>query len=145
MATLTAGIHNAKEVRGLNIALWIAQIALIGVFGMTGVMKAFFPIAELSKSIAWTGEVPVFMVRFIGICEMAGALGLILPAMMKVLPGYLTPMASIGLFAVMFLAIGFHAMRGETAMTLPINLILGSVALFVAWGRYRMYPIHPHT
>jgi uncharacterized membrane protein YphA (DoxX/SURF4 family) len=145
MTTLTASIHKIREWHGLEIALWVAQIALLGVFAMAGVMKTFTPIAELSKSIAWTAEVPVAMVRFIGICEIAGALGLILPAAFKFLPGYLTPMASLGLLTIMTLAVGFHGMRGETAMTLPVNIILGAIALFVAWGRFFKFPIHPHT
>lgn len=145
MATLTAGVHKAREIKGLNIALWITQTALIVAFGMTGVMKTFVPMEELSKSVAWTADVPMLMVRFIGVCEILGALGLFLPTVFKILPGYLTPLASMGLMAIMVLAIGFHGMRGETAMTLPINILLGSAALFVAWGRYKMYPVHPKT
>jgi len=86
MATITAGVHKMREIHGLNVALWTAQVMLIGVFGMTGVMKTFVPISELSQSIAWTGDAPSIMVRFIGICEIAGVLGLILPSVMKPYP-----------------------------------------------------------
>jgi uncharacterized membrane protein YphA (DoxX/SURF4 family) len=144
MTTLTAGVHKIREIHGLNVALWTAQVILIGVFGMTGVMKTFVPISELAQSIAWTGDVPVAMVRFIGICEIAGVLGLILPPVMKALPGYLTPAAAIGLMLVMLSAMGFHTVREEMG-PLPLNLVLGSIAAFLAWGRFTKYPTHPHT
>jgi uncharacterized membrane protein YqjE len=73
---------------------------------------------------------------------MAGALGLILPPMIKALPGYLTPLAAMGLMTIMILAMGFHTYRAEY-MTLSINIVLGLTALFVAWGRFKKYPVHP--
>jgi uncharacterized membrane protein YphA (DoxX/SURF4 family) len=142
MATLAQGVHKMREIKGLYIAIWVAQICLIGVFGMTGYAKTFQPVSELSQSIAWVADVPEGLVRFIGICELAGALGLVLPSIIRFLPGYLTPLASMGLMTIMVLAMGFHTMRGEIS-TLPINIVLGGAALFVAWGRYRKYPIHP--
>jgi uncharacterized membrane protein YphA (DoxX/SURF4 family) len=144
MATLAHGAHDMKEMSALNIAIWVGEVILMGVFGYTGYMKTFMPISDLSMSMAWTGEVPATLVRFIGICEMAGALGLILPPVIKFLPGILTPMASMGLMTIMLLAMGFHSMRGEM-QALPINIVLGSIALFVSWGRYKKNPVHPKT
>jgi uncharacterized membrane protein YphA (DoxX/SURF4 family) len=144
MATLAHGAHDMKEINALNIAIWVGEVFLMGVFGYTGYMKLFMPISDLSMSIAWTGDVPAMLVRFIGFCEIAGALGLILPPVIKFLPGILTPMASMGLMTIMLFAMGFHTMRGEMG-ALPINIVLGSVAAFVAWGRYKKFPVHPKT
>jgi len=136
MATLAHGAHDMKEMSALNIAIWIGEVILMGIFGYTGYMKTFMPISELSMTIPWTGDVPMAMVRLIGICEIAGALGLILPPVIKFLPGILTPMASMGLMTIMLFAMIFHSMRGEM-QALPINVVLGGIALFVSWGRYK--------
>jgi len=71
----------------------------------------------------------------------AGALGLILPAVTRIRPK-LTAAAGLGLVTVMVLAAAFHLSRGE-AQVLPLNLTLGALAAFVAWGRSRKAPILP--
>jgi putative oxidoreductase len=138
MATTTSApsIHGTK---GWNIALWLAQGLLALLFGMAGVMKTTQPIAELAQALPWAGEVPAGLVRFIGAAELAGALGMILPAATRIAPR-LTPIAAIGLALVMVLAAAFHLTRSETS-ALPINLALGGLALFVAWGRFKKVPI----
>jgi putative oxidoreductase len=88
--------------------------------------------------------VPVALLRFIGISEALGAVGLILPSALRILPK-LTPLAAVGLATVMALAIPFHASRGELLQALPANVILGSLAAFVAWGRTWPAPIAPRT
>jgi hypothetical protein len=87
----------------------------------------------------WVNAVPVGLVRFIGASELAGALGLILPAATRIKPS-LTPLAASGLIVVMVLAAAFHASRGEL-QALPINFVLGGLAAFVAWGRFRRAPV----
>jgi hypothetical protein len=82
-------------------------------------------------------------VRFIGVAELAGALGLILPAATRIQPR-LTALAAVGLATMMALAIPFHLMRGETG-AIVFNLVLGSLAAFVAWGRERRAPIEPRS
>lgn len=81
--------------------------------------------------------------RFIGIAELAAAVGLILPALTRILPK-LTPLAGLGLAVIMVLAAGFLVQRGEMS-ALPINFLLGALAAFVAWGRWRKVPIAPRT
>lgn len=120
--------------KGLNIALWISQILLAAMFGMAGLMKVTQSIDHLSEMLPFAAQVPEGLVRFIGAAELAGALGLILPAASRILPR-LTPLAATGLVVVMVLAAGFHIYRGEFS-NLPINFILGSLAAFVAWGRF---------
>ena len=86
-------------------------------------------------------NVPVWLVRVVGTSEFLGAVGLILPAATRIRPG-LTPLAGLGLVAIMVLAIGYHAMHSEWGM-IPVNLVLGGMAAFVAYGRLEVHPIEP--
>jgi hypothetical protein len=122
-----------------NIALWIAQILLLAAYGMAGFMKATTPIAELIPQMGWVEAAPAWLVRFIGVAEIAGALGMVLPAATRILP-WLTPLAALGLCVIQVLAMGVHLSRGE-AFVLPINLVLLALAAFVLWGRLRKAPI----
>jgi putative oxidoreductase len=130
--------------KALHISLWIGQILLAVMFGMAGLMKTTKPIADLGAMLPWTRDVPEALVRFIGIAELLGALGVVLPAATRVRPA-LTPLAAAGLFVVMLLAFAFHVSRGEAAQALPINLVLGGLAAFVAWGRFKKSPISPRA
>jgi putative oxidoreductase len=120
--------------KGLRVALWIVQGLLAVGFGMAGLTKLGQPIAEMAKSIPWVTTVPESLVRFIGISELAGALGLILPSVTRIKP-VLTAWAAVGLVAVMVLAAAFHISRGEVQM-LPVPIVLGGMAAFVGWGRF---------
>jgi putative oxidoreductase len=124
----------------LNIALWIAQVLLGVAFAMAGFMKLVSPIDELARNMSWVYEARA-LVRFIGAAELLGALGLVLPSAMRIKP-WLTPLAAVGLGVVMVLAMGFHATRGELE-TLPVNVALGGIAAFIAWGRWKKAPIPP--
>ena len=138
----TANVAATSPLRGtpaLNIVLWAAQVILAAMFGMAGVMKLTQPLEALVQTVPWAADVPVALVRFIGASELAGAVGLLLPALTRIRPG-LTPLAAAALAAVMLLAALFHITRGELA-ALPINLALGALAVFVAWGRTRRAPI----
>jgi len=141
MNTTAASLADpAVRPRGaLHIALWIAQGLLALAFGMAGVMKTSKPIAELVQMMGWPGALPPALVRFIGASELAAAVGLVLPAATRIKPG-LTPLAATGLVVVMVLACVFHLSRGEL-QPLPINLTLGALAAFVAWGRFKKVPI----
>jgi hypothetical protein len=79
----------------------------------------------------------VGLIRFIGIAEVFGALGLILPAALRILP-ILTPLAAIGLAIIMSLATALHASKGEPIVTQVAFLLL---TLFVVWGRGSKVPI----
>ncbi|MFG1752796.1 DoxX family protein [Streptosporangium sandarakinum] len=91
--------------------------------------------------MAWYAAVPQPLIVFIGVCEVLGGVGLILPAMTRVEPK-LTPLAAVGLTLTMVLAAGFHITRGEYALV-PANLLLGGVAAFIVVGRWRLRPIAP--
>jgi hypothetical protein len=122
-----------------NVALWVVQLMLAVAFGFAGVFKSIAPIATLAEKMVWPGAIPEVLVRFIGVSEFAAALGLTLPAITRIRPS-LTPLAAAGLLTIMVLAAGFHIWRGEF-FALPSNAVLGSLAAFVAWGRWKVVPI----
>ena len=130
-----------KHVNGSktwHISLWIAQILLAGMFLMAGFMKTFTPLAELSQMVPLVAEIPG-LVRFIGISELAGGLGVLLPAALRIRP-QLTALAAAALALVMLLAMIFHIARGEVSV-IGTNIVLGALAAIVAWGRLRKAPI----
>ena len=128
----------------MKIALWVVQILLALAFGASGFMKLTLPIADIAANTGpWATAVPALLVRFIGLSEVAGALGLILPAVTRIQPR-LTSLAAIGLAIIMILAAIFHATRGEFAAILP-NVVLLALAAFVAYGRMNLAPIEPRS
>lgn len=133
--------HNTTQSKGWHITLWLLQVLLAIAFGMAGFMKLTTPIADLAKMLPWAADVSEGMVRFIGASELAGALGLILPALTRIRPS-LTPLAAGGLALIMVLAAGFHITRGETP-AVGFNLALAFVAGVIAWGRTKKAPISP--
>ena len=133
------GVDLGQRSKTMHITLWVVQVLLAVVFLMTGAMKAFMPLNEVAKTMRWVPDVPVGLVRFIGLAELAGALGLILPSVTKIQPK-LTSLAAVGLGVVALLGAILHFTRGEGALT-PLNFILAAMAAFVAWGRTRKVPI----
>lgn len=125
-------------MKALNIILWIIQVVLGAMFFMAGFMKVSTPLDQLAQQMAWVADVGSFT-RIIGIAELLGAIGLILPAALRIQPK-LTGFAAIGLATIMLLAMIFHISRGETSI-IGINIILGLVAGFIAWGRISKVPI----
>ncbi len=127
----------------MKIALWIAQVLLALAFIASGAMKLTQPLATLAASMPWTADVPGELVRLIGLAEVLGALGLVVPAATRFLPR-LTPLAAAGLTLVMALASAFHLARGEATM-LPVTLVLAALLAFVAWGRATRAPVAPRA
>lgn len=126
----------------LHIGLWVVQVLLAVAYGMAGTMKLVTPLPELATQMSFVADSPALLVRFIGFVEVAGALGMILPALTRILPG-LTPLAAAGFSVIQILAIGVHAAYGETGQTLPVNLVLLALSVFVLWGRWKRVPILP--
>lgn len=144
MSTIASNAPLAPAPAGskvLHVSLWGTQLVLAALFGMAGFMKTTAPIAVLTAKMVWPGAVPEGLVRFIGVAELAGAVGLVLPALTRIKP-LLTPIAAVGLVLVMALAVPFHLSRGE-AHALAVNVPLGALAAFVAWGRLKKAPIPP--
>ena len=134
---MTSPSENLAVVRSraLHIALWIVQALLSLFFLLAGVAHGLLPIAQAAKNAPWAADLPVPLVKFIGIAELAGAVGVVLPALVRILPA-LTPLAATGLFLMMALAIPFHISRGESRI-ISMPVVVAILAAFVAWGRFK--------
>lgn len=137
----TTQVGNSASSKGLHIGLWVVQAILGLMFLAGGSMKATQPIAELAPQMVWVNAMPEALVRFIGVSEVLGGLGLILPAATRIKP-LLTPLAGVGLALIMLLAGLFHLARAEFG-AIVMNVVLGGLAMFVAWGRTKKQPISP--
>jgi putative oxidoreductase len=111
------------------------QLLLAAFFGMAGAAEVSQPMSALIQQFHWPAAVPEPLVRFIGLSELLGATALILPSLTRIKPRP-TALAASGLVVVMVLARLFHLSRGE-AVVLPVPLVLGALAAFVAWGRWK--------
>ena len=118
-------------------ALWIVQIVLAAMFALAGVMKFTRPKEALAKNLPWVEDFSPATVRFIGVAELLGALGLILPAVTGVAT-VLTPVAAAGLAVVMLLAALTHVRRWEPG-AIAFTAVLLALAAIVAWGRFGPY------
>ena len=126
----------------MNIILWILQIVLALAFVVSSYLLSFGAAqAQLQPSMQWIAAVPQPLLIFISLCEVLGAVGLILPMATKIQPR-LTPLAAALLTVLMLLAMGFHITRGEYS-NLVLNLIFGGVAAFIAYGRWVLVPVKP--
>jgi putative oxidoreductase len=134
-----AGLRGGSRGKRLRLAVRLVQRVLAVRFAITGVLKLTGPIPALARILGWPGTVPAGLVRFIGLAELAGAIGLVLPALTGIKPA-LTGWAAVGLGTVMVLATLFHLSRGERG-PLPVTLVLGALAMVVAWGQARMPPL----
>jgi len=118
----------------MNVALWITQVLLALVYLFSGSMKLTMPIEEMTRDVPLPGA----FLRFIGVAEVLGGLGLVLPGLLGIRPG-LTPLAASGLTIIMI---------GATTITLAtmgalvslIPLTVGILVVFVAYGRWRLKP-----
>ena len=132
-------MNQQRNSRALHIILWIVQVLLAAAFFMAGMMKGTQPMEKVIATLPWAADISPNLVRFIGVCEMLGAVGLILPALLRIAPK-LTPWAAIGIMTIMILAAVFHISRGETQEIMK-NIPFALVAAFIAWGRFFKVPV----
>jgi hypothetical protein len=122
----------------VNYVLWIVQGLLALIFLFTGGTKLILPIEVLTEQT----PLPGLFVRFLGVAEVLGAIGLILPGLLRIWP-VLTPLAASGLVIIV---------TGATVLTLVgvvpvgaamalIPLVVGLLSAFVAYGRWRLAPL----
>lgn len=121
----------------MNIALWIAQGLLAVMFGMAGVMKTF-QTSKAKEQMSWAKNRSNVFVRFVGISELLGALGLILPLVTGILP-WLTLLAAIGLILIQLLAIFTEHLPKKEYNVIPVNIVLIMLAVFIVIGRWTLF------
>jgi len=119
----------------MTVALWIVQGLLAGLFLFAGVAKLIMTVEEMTKEIPLPGA----FLRFIAVAEIFGAIGLILPGLLRIKPS-LTPLSAAGLTIIMIGATVITLMTGAGAMAL-FPLVVGILAVFVAYGRWRLAPL----
>lgn len=124
----------------MNIALWVVAGLLAVAFLAAGLMKVTTPKAKLVERLPWAADYSDGQVKGIGIVEVLGALGLILPGITGIAP-ILVPLAAAGLAIVMVLAAIMHLRRGDGFAAVVPNIVLFALAVFVAWGRFGPYPL----
>ena len=117
----------------MNAALWIVQGLLALLFLFAGGMKLVMAIEEMTKQMPMPGA----FLRFIGVAEVLGGLGLILPGLFRIRPS-LTPLAAAGLTIIMIGATAISLQFGVAMAMIP--LVVGLLVAFVAYGRWWLAP-----
>jgi uncharacterized membrane protein YphA (DoxX/SURF4 family) len=118
----------------MTVALWIVQGLLAALFLFAGVSKLIMTVEEMTRDVPMPGA----FLRFIAVAEILGAIGLILPGLLRIRPG-LTPLAAAGLAIIMIGATAVTLTYMGLAMAL-VPLVVGILAVFVAYGRWRLAP-----
>ena len=118
----------------MTYALWIVQGLLAALFLFAGGAKLILPLDQMTGPVA----LPGWFLRFIGVAEMLGALGLVLPGLLRIRPG-LTSLAAAGLVIIMIGATVIMWAGGMVAVAL-MNVVVTLLAAFVAYGRWRAAP-----
>jgi hypothetical protein len=128
----------------MNIVLWIIQGLLALLFLFSGGMKLVIP-PDVLRSMGSPNQVvlPGLFIQFIGVCEVLGALGLILPGLLRIRTG-LTPSAATGLVIIMIGATVL-TMIGDGVGLAVIPFVTGLLTLFIAYGRWRLAPLKDRT
>jgi uncharacterized membrane protein YphA (DoxX/SURF4 family) len=122
----------------METALWIAQVLLAAIFLLTGTTKLTQPRLKMAAGpMRWAADVTDRQFRTIGLLEVLGAVGLILPAALGIAP-LLVPLAAIGLVLTMIGAIHVHVRHGETNR-LAVPIVVLALALFVAVEGFGTY------
>jgi uncharacterized membrane protein YphA (DoxX/SURF4 family) len=124
----------------MNVVLWIIQVLFALLFLFAGGTKLVLPLDVLA-SMGSPNQIhlPGLFLRFIGVCEVLGAIGLILPGLLRIRPG-LTVLTTAGLVIIMIGATVLTVASDGVATAL-VPFIVGILTAFVAYGRWRLAPI----
>jgi len=122
----------------MGIALWVVQVLVAAAFVVSGATKLSQPKEKLLKKWAWVEDFSQGSVRIIGVLEVLGAIGIVLPELTGIVP-WLTPLAALGLVLTMIGAALTHLRRAEYG-GIAVNAVLLIVAAFVAYGRFFVLP-----
>jgi uncharacterized membrane protein YphA (DoxX/SURF4 family) len=137
LTTSADRIESAGSSRrpAMHYALWVLQVLLTALFLFTGVMKLVLPIEAMTKDMR---SFPGPLLRLVGVAETVGAIGLILPGLLRIRPG-LTPLAAAGLIVIMIGAVVLTIYTAGFKVAL-IPATVGLLLLFVAYARWRLVP-----
>ena len=122
----------------MNIALWSMQALVALLFFVVGFMKAFLPLETLAKAFQWVPSFPPAFVRFLGICEILGAIGMLLPPLAHILP-WLAIAAAVGFILTAGGGTVVHLSRREYRV-MSVNIVLIMLSLFIIYGRVALAP-----
>jgi uncharacterized membrane protein YphA (DoxX/SURF4 family) len=137
MSQEPASSSAVSQGKGLSAGLWTVQTILALMFMFSGVMKFVMPAEQMTKGTS----LPLWFFHFIGVCEVLGGLGLILPAVLRIAP-VLTPIAASCLAVIMVGAVVISLPMGAVA---ALPAVFGVLCIFVAYGRFRLRPIAPKS
>ena len=122
----------------MNVALWVAAGVLALAYAAAGLLKITGKREQMLERMPWVADFTQGQVKGIGVVEVLGALGLILPGVTGIAP-VLVPLAATGLAITAVLAAVMHLRRGDgVASVIPVT-VLFLLAVFVAWGRFGPY------
>jgi len=124
----------------MNILLWVLQALLAAAFFAHGLLL-LMPPPDIAAQM--TAELPRGFWVFLGGAEVAAALGITLPGATRIQP-WLVPLAAAGIMFVMVSATIWHVVRGEISSAI-VTLVLLVMSTYVAYMRWRLYPIHPRS
>jgi hypothetical protein len=124
----------------MNILLWVLQALLAAAFLAHGLML-LMPPADIAPLLA--ASLPRGFWVFLGWAEIAAAVGITLPGAARIQP-WLVPLAAAGIMFVMVSATIWHVVRGEISSAI-ITLVLLAMSTYVAYMRWRVYPIRPRS
>jgi uncharacterized membrane protein YphA (DoxX/SURF4 family) len=119
----------------MTYVLWVVQVLLALLFFFVGGMKLILPIEAMTAQV----PLPGLFLRFIGVAEVLGALGLVLPGLVRIRPD-LTPLAAAGLLIIMIGATVIMLVYGGVGQAL-FPLVVGLLSAWVAYGRWRLTPL----
>jgi len=123
----------------MNVVLWILQVLLALLFLIAGIPKLYLPVSAMTSASPDAIHLPGWFIRFIGVCEVLGAFGLILPGVFRNRQ-YLTTLAALGLAVIMIGAI-ITSVIGEPLGMAIVPLVTLLLLLFVAYGRWHWAPL----
>jgi DoxX-like protein len=123
----------------MNVILWILQVLLALLFIWAGGFKLVVPLSVLAQPQPGMPALPGMFLKFIGLCELLGGFGLVLPGIFRTRQ-YLIPLAAAGLLIIMIGATVVVLMGGNVGLALS-NVVIAAMVAFVAYGRWRLRPL----
>lgn len=124
----------------MNVFLWIITILLAVVFLGAGFMKASTTKEKLSAKMAWATDFSTGQIKTIGVLEILGAIGLVVPGLFKIVP-ILVPISALCLALLMAGAVVVHIRRKDGGAEIMPGAVLCLLCFLLAIARFGPYPL----